>query len=442
MYKSFDLLKTFSFVRTGGSIEEKNAADILLSECNKLGAKAWLEEFLVDGYDMHEAKLSFSDSDINIECCGVGMSSSTLDEGVTGPFKYVTSLNDAIINNIEGCICLVHSKLVNYKLYKKLVEKKVSGLILCCGDIYLDNDMVDLDPYMYRERHYNEGKIPAVCIRMKDAEALLRRMPESATIVVKQDEKKNTSHNVVAEIEGEVYKNEVVVFTAHFDSVSYSKGAYDNATGSTTIMQMLAYFMENKPKRTLKFIWCGSEEIGLVGSRAYCEKHKDELSKVLFNINVDMTGVLLGYDTAVCSCDDSVAKYIEFLGKIEGFPISTKVDLYSSDSSSFAGSGVPAVTFARLEPRGGAQIHSRLDTLNPLDPQKFIDTVEFMVKFSDNIVNAKVFPVVRELPKELVEKLERFKKMMEAENKAKKVEENKTEENKTEENKKEDNKKA
>jgi len=145
MYKSFDLLKTLSFVRTGGSIEEKNAADILLSECNKLGAKAWLEEFLVDGYDMHEAKLSFSDSDINIECCGVGMSSSTLDEGVTGPFKYVTSLNDAIINNIEGCICLVHSKLVNYKLYKKLVEKKVSGLILCCGDIYLDNDMVDLE---------------------------------------------------------------------------------------------------------------------------------------------------------------------------------------------------------------------------------------------------------------------------------------------------------
>ena len=35
-----------------------------------------------------------------------------------------------------------------------------------------------------------------------------------------------------------------------------------------------------------------------------------------------------------------------------------------------------------------AEIHSRRDTLNPLDPQKFIDTVEFMAKFSDAVVNA------------------------------------------------------
>ena len=37
-----------------------------------------------------------------------------------------------------------------------------------------------------------------------------------------------------------------------------------------------------------------------------------------------------------------------------------------------------------------------------------------MAKFSDNVINAKVFPVVRELPKELVEKIEKFKKMLEA----------------------------
>ncbi len=406
MYKSFDLLKTLSFVRTGGSIEEKNAANILLSECNKLGAKAWLEEFLVDGYDMHEAKLSFSDSDINIECCGVGMSSSTLDEGVTGPFKYVTSLNDAIINNIEGCICLVHSKLVNYKLYKKLVEKKVSGLILCCGDIYLDNDMVDLDPYMYRERHYNEGKIPAVCIRMKDAEALLRRMPESATIVVKQDEKKNTSHNVVAEIEGEVYKNEVVVFTAHFDSVSYSKGAYDNATGSTTIMQMLAYFMENKPKRTLRFVWCGSEEMGLLGSKAYVEAHKDELKDYKLCINVDMTGVTIGSDIACCTSEKSLVSYISYLGFEEGFAISARQGVYSSDSTPFADGGVPAVSFARIAPQGGAKIHSRLDVLDNLSEDNYYKTCEFIAYFASRVINAVYFPVEATIPQNMKDELD------------------------------------
>ena len=154
-----------------------------------------------------------------------------------------------------------------------------------------------------------------------------------------------------------------------------------------------------------------------------------------------MTGTLLGFDQAVCTCDDSVAKYIEFLGKLEGFPITSKVDIYSSDSSSFAGAGVPACTFARLQSRGGAEIHSRHDIIDHLDPTKFIQTVEFMAKFSDQIVNAKVFPVIRQIPKELAEKMNRFKKMMEDAKKAeeaKKAAEAKKEEPKEE--KKEENK--
>ena len=73
-------------------------------------------------------------------------------------------------------------------------------------------------------------------------------------------------------------------------------------------------------------------------------------------------------------------------------------------------SGVPAVTFARIAPRGGAEIHSRRDILDHLDPTKFIQTVEFMAKFSESLVNAKVFPVSKTFPKELQEKMEQFKK--------------------------------
>ena len=406
MYKSFDLLNVISFVRTGGSKEEMKARDIILEECKNLNANAWSEEFLVDGYDLHEAKLSFSDTSINIECTGVGMSSSTSDEGITGKFVYVDSLNSALVNNIEGCICLVHSKLVNYKLYKKLVERKALGLILCCGDIYLDNNQVDLDPYMYRERHYNEGKIPAVCIRMKDAEALLRKMPESATIVLKQEEKKNSSHNVVAEIIGSEYSNEIVAFTAHYDSVNYSKGAYDNATGSTTIMQMLAYYMENKPKRTLRFIWCGSEEMGLLGSKAYVEMHKEELINYKLCINVDMTGVTIGNDIACCTSEKSLVSYINYLGFETGFAITPRQGVYSSDSTPFADSGVPAVSFARLSPQGGAKIHSRLDILDNLSEDNYYKTCDFIVYFSSRLINSVYFPVEQTIPQNMKDELD------------------------------------
>ena len=149
----------------------------------------------------------------------------------------------------------------------------------------------------------------------------------------------------------------------------------------------------------------GNEAFGV----ATIDTTKDELDKVLFNINVDMTGVLLGFEIAVCSCEEAVSNYINMLGKIEGFPIKSKVDMYSSDSSSFAMAGVPAVTFARLAPRGGAEIHSRRDIFDTLDSTKFIETVEFMAKFAEPIVNAKVFPVSREFPKDLKEKMEFWK---------------------------------
>ena len=411
--RAFELLKKISFERVAGTDKEFECAKILEEECKKLGVDVVIEDFEIDTPEIYEAKFKVTKPvEFEFNCIGLGKSGTTPDEGISAPLVYVETGLDANLLDVKGKIVLLTGGKPD--TMEKIRKAGAVGYIITHGSLFDSEEMVsELRTRNARKKPGEDYNLPGVVIHILDAQKLLRMNPEEVNIVLKQDgDKKGTSHNVIATIEGTEKKDEVVTFSAHFDSVIYSSGAWDNGTGSVTIMELMHYFLENKPKRTLKFIWCGSEEIGLCGSKAYVEKHKDELDKILFNINVDMTGVLLGYDTAICSCDDSVAKYIEFLGKIEGFPITTKVDLYPSDSSSFAGGGVPAVTFARLEPKGGAEIHSRRDTLNPLDPQKFIDTVEFMAKFSDVVVNAKVFPVVRQLPKELVEKMDKFKKMM------------------------------
>ena len=397
-YKSFELLNKLYFVRTGGSKEELKAAEILKSECESLGVEAHLESFKVDGCDIKKAYVKFLDPDMEVECAGVGMSSSTPEEGITGEFVYVDSLADAEIKDLEGKVCLIHTKLVNPKLYKKLVEKKVAALVLCCGNVYDDNSQVDLDPYMYRPRNYEVGKIPAVCIRMKDAEKVLRSGAKKAHVIIVEDELQNDSHNVVATIEGGKYKDEVVVFTAHFDSVSYSKGAYDNATGSTGIMQLLAYFTEHKPERTLKFVWCGSEEMGLLGSKAYCEAHKEELAKHKLCINIDMIGCTLGNDIACCTSNVSLVNFIKYLGCEKGFAITARQGVYSSDSTPFADNGVPSVSFARIAPRGGAEIHSRKDVIDYLEENNYYKSCDFIASFAERLISSVVFPVEREIP--------------------------------------------
>lgn len=408
MYNSFEVLKKLYFVRTGGSKEEQKAAQIIMSECNALGVKTNLESFDVEGYEIKKAEVSFSDSTIDIECVGVGLSSSTSDEGITGEFAYVNNLEDAKVQNLEGKICLIHSKLVNYKLYKYLTEQKVAGLILCTGNIYRDNSMVDLDPYMYRERHYQNGKIPAVCIRMKDAENLIRKMPKTAHIILKQEEITNQSHNVIATIEGTEYPEEIIAFTAHYDSVSFSKGAYDNATGSICILELLSYFNEHKPKRTLKFIWCGSEEMGLLGSKAYLLTHESELKNYKLCINIDMIGVTIGYDYACATALQSLVNYIKYVSLEEGFGIIAKQGVYSSDSTPFADKGIPAISFARLSPNGGAEIHSRFDVIDYLSEPNYYKTCEFIEKFSSRLINAKVFPVEQEIPENMKEELDYY----------------------------------
>lgn len=419
--RAFEVLKKISFERIAGTEKELECAHILEDECKKAGVDVVIEEFEIDTPEIYEAKLNVTKPEqVSIHCIGIGKSGETPDEGISGPLVYVENGMEANLLDVKGKIVLLTGG--GPDVMERIKKAGAIGYIVTHGSLFDSEEMIpELRTRNAFKKPGDDSSLPGVVIHILDAQKLLRMHPEEVNIVLKQDgNKKGTSHNVIATIEGSEYPDQIIAYSAHFDSVIYSSGAWDNGTGSITILELMHHFIAHRPKRTVKFIWCGSEEIGLVGSKSYCEKHKEELAKHLFNINVDMTGTLLGFDQAVCTCDDSVAKYIEFLGKLEGFPITSKVDIYSSDSSSFAGFGVPAVTFARLQSRGGAEIHSRHDIIDHLDPTKFIETVEFMAKFSDNIVNAKVFPVVRQIPKELEEKMARFKKMMEA---AKKEEE-------------------
>lgn len=413
--RAFDVLRKISFQRIAGTPEELKCAEMLKEECEKVGVPAVIESFEIDMPEIHEAKLEITKPEAcAINCIGIGKSGVTPDEGICGPLLYVENGMDANLLDAKGKILLL-SGPAKPEVLASMRKSGALGYIACHGSLFDPEEMIpEIRTRNERRKPGEDDNFPGVVIHITDAQKLLRMHPEEVRIVLKQDcDKKGTSHNVVATIEGTEKPEEVIAYSAHFDSVIYGTGAWDNATGTVTIMEIMHHFVKNPPKRTLKFVWCGSEEIGLVGSRAYCKDHEAEMEKHLFNINVDMTGVLLGFETACCSCDESVAKYIDFISKVEGFPVTTNIDMYPSDSTSFAAAGVPAVTFARSSPNGGAQIHSRRDIFETLDPDAFIGTVEFMVKFSEAVVNSKVFPVPRELPKELVEKIEKTKKAME-----------------------------
>ncbi len=98
-------------------------------------------------------------------------------------------------------------------------------------------------------------------------------------------------YNVVAEIKGSEKPDEVVVVCGHLDSWDGpgSMGANDNGTGSCVALEAARILVKSgvKPKRTIRFILWTGEEQGLLGSRAYVQKHKDEWEKISACLNDD-----------------------------------------------------------------------------------------------------------------------------------------------------------
>lgn len=410
--RAWKLLEDISFVRVAGSEEDLKVANILKAVCDEAGVPAVIEDFEIDVTTISTATLEVLEPEYHaFPVIGIGNTKNTPDEGIVGGFKYIEDGIDANLSDVAGKIVLFQGRGTP-ELYENLEKKGAIGYIALYGNLYEDESIKnELRPTDARGKGH---PIPGLRIHISEAEKLVLTKPTKVRVVLKSETKKATAHNVVATIEGTDLKDEVVIISAHCDSVAYSKGSWDNGTGCINVAELMHYFKEKGTKRTLKFLWCSAEEIGLVGSREYCKAHEEELKNYIFNINFDMTGVTIGYEKCCCSTSEDTLHAIEYLAKVNNYPLHTELGTYSSDSSSFADAGVPACTFARLNASGGAQIHNHNDTMERLDPDSFMITLNFVAMFAEQLANAPVNPIPRKLAPVVIEKLEQRKKLREA----------------------------
>lgn len=406
--RGMELLQKIGFTRVAGSEEEKKAAEILKAECEAIGVEASIESFEIEDATIEKAAFEILEPfQQEYEVTGYKCAAETWDRGLTADFLYVENGTDVNLKDAAGKIVLVNGYL-RVPLFKKLMEAKVAGIVTMEGTIKDKLDETDLSTRKLRRTLRAFGSVPMVNLRTKDAFDLVSRGACKARLVLKNTTVTKKSHNVIAEIAGTERPNEVISFGAHYDSVDFSKGVYDNGAGSVINMEILRYFKENPPKRTVKFMWYGSEEIGLEGSWAYVKAHKDELDKHVLMINVDVGGPVLGVDRITATAEEKVVSFLEYFTKIRGHSAQVKQGIYSSDSIPFADSGVPAVNFSRDGAPGAAYIHNRNDTLAFLSADMLAKTTSIVLDFSKAMVNAQVFPVEKKIPQNMVEDVEKY----------------------------------
>ena len=396
-----NIMKVFSdtaYIRVGGRPEEKKAAEYLRQQVVEFGLEAALESFDVPLGDIEEAMLLVDG--VSIPCKGYMCAGSST---VEAPFYYLRTNDAWSLHQCKGKIVLIDGYL-GYWIYQDLLENGAVGFVTYDGHVnYADRD---IDARELRSYVSNGKIIPGVNINVKDAVSLIEKGVKSAKIVLKQKEYMGTSQNVVLDMPGEV--DEYIVFTAHYDSTPLSQGAYDNMSGSIGLLGIAEHFAKNPHRYGLRFVWCGCEERGLLGSKAYCTAHEEELSKIILNINLDMIGCIMGKFIACATAEERLVNYIEYFAAEMGHEITVSQDVYSSDSTPFADKGVPAVSFARIAPNNTATIHNSYDTMKLMNGAQMAEDIDFLVAFANRMANAKLCPVKREMPDNMKEKLDTY----------------------------------
>ena len=397
------ILKDTDYVHVSGSPEERKTAEYLRDVCEKLGAKARLEAFPVEMAEIRSASLTVTLPDGRekaIPCKGYKLCGSGEAEA---PFVYLPDTDPASLKKAKGCIVMIDTGLGIFT-YKDLKEAGAVGIVTYDGNVNFrdsDIDQKELRPYVSKG-----DKRLAVSVNAKEAFGIVKSGAVRARIRVEQEEFSGESHNVIAEIPGST--EEWIVLTAHYDTTPLSHGSYDNMTGCIGLLAVMDALKGEKHRYGLRFVFCGSEERGLRGSKAYVSAHEAELDKVALNINLDMIGTYMGRFIARVSAEEALVQYLRYFGSIRGFGIKASQGVYSSDSTPFADKGVPALSFARLAGGNMAPIHNRYDTPAVLSDEQILTDSAFIAAFAKEMADAVLCPVRREIPEKVKNDLDEY----------------------------------
>ncbi|MEM9260465.1 MAG: M28 family peptidase, partial [Bacteroidota bacterium] len=124
---------------------------------------------------------------------------------------------------------------------------------------------------------YQDGvdPIPAMAISTNDAELLSRLLKNETVRVFMRANCVPTppaiSYNVIGEIRGGTYPDEIILVGGHLDSWDVGEGAHDDGAGTVHAMAVIELLrrMDYQPQRTIRCVLFMNEESGLGGARAY-----------------------------------------------------------------------------------------------------------------------------------------------------------------------------
>ena len=334
------------------------------------------------------------DCDVTLELIDAGnglrADLDALEERIRGK---ALMMNLGLLNAAQGTSNLHRSEKTALALERGaagvVFVNNVSGHVLLTGTASIDGTLI---------------AIPAVCIASEDG-ALLRSSMHAGEQLRVRVNMKNTSasvgaHNVIAEIHGTRYPEEVVLIGGHLDSWDLATGATDNGLGSFSIIDMARCFhaLGITPLRTIRFVLFMGEEQGLLGSRALVDHYRTtgELDHLRCMINLDMSGHPQGFNAAGpegwTELIEQINQRIDGVDSSFAAKVSGRVGLHS-DHQPFLLAGVPILSpICDLGHDVYGCYHSSCDDIHLVDPEAMVNNVRYVGMLVHELAMSEMLP--------------------------------------------------
>jgi hypothetical protein len=259
------------------------------------------------------------------------------------------------------------------------------------------------------------AEIPAVGLAHEEGWELARwckRGPVEAELSIQNETAAGQGYHVVGEIPGKTA--ETLVIGAHYDGHDISQGALDDATGTVLVLELARILapLQKQFARTIRLIAFDAEELGVLGSQEYVNKHRSELGNIALMINLDSAAAPVATHGFVTGGGPDTEAVIRSYAKDFGYPLVSQDRIpTASDNFPFFMEGIPAISMTeRVENpalgRGyGHTAADMLDKVMEVDLKASVMTIARMAaRLADHPGSLGVRKSRDELKKVLIEK--------------------------------------
>ena len=402
-----DLVDTFG-ARFSGSQELEDAIDWIAEKMKADGFdKVWTQPVKVPHWVRgNESATLILPRKKDLPMLGLGGSIGTPKEGIKAEVLVVNSFDELNERSEEakGKIVLFNVKFTSYG---KTVSYRVNGAIEAAKYGAVASIISSVASYSIQTPHtgvmyYQEGtkKIPHAAITVEDANMIQRMVDKGEKVVIQLNMEAETlpdadSRNVIAEITGSEFPDEIIVMGGHIDSWDVGQGAMDDGGGCVAAWEALRLIKESgiRPKRTIRVVLWTNEENGSKGGLEYhrwVKENEKSLDNHVLAIESD-GGVFdpIGFGFSGSDAAYGMLKEIgSILKPIESGEV--RKGGGGADIAPLMQDGVPGMGLIVEGEKYFWFHHTDADTIDKLDIDEFNQCVATIATFAYSVADMKV----------------------------------------------------